>query len=67
MNLSGSDSSSLDNMLEMLVIGGMDLHRALRMLIPPAWQNAQHLDPDLRAFYEFNFMHSRPGTVWPGW
>jgi len=63
VNLSGSDSSSLDNMLEMLIIGGMDLHRALRMLIPPAWQNAQHLDPDLRAFYEFNSMHSE---AWDG-
>ena len=63
VNLSGSDSSSLDNMLEILVTGGMDLHRALRMLIPPAWQNVEHLDPDLRAFYEFNSMHTE---AWDG-
>ncbi len=57
VNRTGSDSSSLDNMLEVLVAGGMDLHRAIRMLIPPAWQNVEQLDADLRAFYEFNSMH----------
>ncbi len=63
VNLSGSDSSSLDNMLEVLLAGGMDLHRAIRMLVPPAWQNVEHLDPDLRAFYEFNSLHTEP---WDG-
>ena len=63
VNRTGSDSSSLDNMLEVLVAGGMDLHRAIRMLIPPAWQNVEHLDPDLRAFYEFNSMHTE---AWDG-
>jgi glutamate synthase (NADPH/NADH) large chain len=38
VNRTGSDSSSLDNMLELLVAGGMDLFRAVRMLVPPAWQ-----------------------------
>ena len=32
---SGSDSASLDNMLELLLAGGMDLFRAMRLLIPP--------------------------------
>ncbi len=63
VNLTGSDSSSLDNMLEVLVMGGMDLFRAMRLLIPPAWQNIEHLDPDLRAFYEYNSMHLEP---WDG-
>ena len=63
VNRTGSDSSSLDNMLEVLVAGGMDLHRAIRMLIPPAWQNVEHLDADLRAFYEFNSMHTE---AWDG-
>ncbi|WP_310600250.1 glutamate synthase large subunit [Desulfobulbus sp.] len=63
VNRTGSDSSSLDNMLEVLVAGGMDLHRAIRMLVPPAWQNVEHLDPDLRAFYEFNSMHTE---AWDG-
>src|SRR5690554_5894072 len=63
VNRTGSDSSSLDNMLEILLLGGMELHRAVRMLIPPAWQNVQHMDADLRAFYEYNSMHVEP---WDG-
>ncbi|MGH1372459.1 MAG: glutamate synthase large subunit [Cellvibrionaceae bacterium] len=63
VNRSGSDSSSLDNMLEVLLTGGMELHRAVRMLVPPAWQNVEHMDPDLRAFYEYNSMHVEP---WDG-
>ncbi|HEX4974982.1 MAG TPA: glutamate synthase large subunit, partial [Pseudomonadales bacterium] len=47
VNREGSDSSSLDNMLEVLVNGGMDLFRAVRMLVPPAWQNMENMDPDL--------------------
>ncbi len=63
VNRTGSDSSSLDNMLEILVGGGMDLFRALRMLVPPAWQNVETLDADLRAFYEFNSKHME---AWDG-
>ena len=59
----GSDSLSLDNMLEVLLAGGMDVFRALRMLMPPAWQNTWELDSDLRAFLEFNSMHMEP---WDG-
>ncbi len=59
----GSDSSSLDNMLELLLAGGLDIFRAMRMLIPPAWQNTGHSDPDLRAFYSYHSMHSEP---WDG-
>jgi glutamate synthase (NADPH) large chain len=63
VNRTGSDSSSLDNMLEILMLGGMELHRAIRMLVPPAWQNIENMDPDLRAFYEYNSMHVEP---WDG-
>ena len=63
VNRTGSDSSSLDNMLEVLLIGGMDLYRAARMLVPPAWQNVEHMDEELKAFYEFNSMHIEP---WDG-
>jgi len=63
VNLTGSDSSSLDNMLDVLITGGMDIFRALRLLIPPAWQNVETMDPDLRAFYEFHSQHIEP---WDG-
>ena len=59
----GSDSYSMDNMLEGLLMGGIDLFRALRLMIPPAWQNVEHMDPELRAFYEYNSMHMEP---WDG-
>jgi glutamate synthase (NADPH/NADH) large chain len=59
----GSDSASLDNMLETFLAGGMDLFRAFRLLIPPAWQNHPQMDEDLRAFYDFNSMHMEP---WDG-
>ncbi|MBY5993563.1 glutamate synthase large subunit [Ferrimonas balearica] len=63
VNQSGSDSSSLDNMLELLLAGGMDLKRAMRLLIPPAWQSNPDMDADLKAFYDFNSMHMEP---WDG-
>ncbi|WP_028773093.1 glutamate synthase large subunit [Shewanella waksmanii] len=63
VNETGSDSSSLDNMLEMLLAGGMDLYRAMRLLIPPAWQSNPEMDEELKAFYDFNSMHMEP---WDG-
>ena len=57
VSMSGSDSNSLDNMLEALIAGGMNIFRAMRLLIPPAWQNVETMDADLRAFYEYNSMH----------
>jgi glutamate synthase (NADPH/NADH) large chain len=59
----GSDSMSLDNMVEGLVMGGAGLFRALRLVVPPAWQNVESMDPDIRAFYEYNSMHMEP---WDG-
>ena len=63
VNRTGSDSSSLDNMLEVLLAGGMDLFRAVRLLVPPAWQNIDYMDADLKAFYEYHSMHMEP---WDG-
>jgi glutamate synthase (NADPH) large chain len=63
VNRTGSDSSSLDNMLDVLLTGGVDMPRALRMLVPPAWQNMELMDPDLKAFYEYHSMHMEP---WDG-
>ena len=60
VNRTGSDSSSLDNMLEMLVTGGMDLHLAVRSLVPPAWQNVEDRDPNHRALYDYLSMHQEP-------
>jgi len=63
VSMSGSDSFSLDNMLEALLAGGMDIFMAMRLLIPRAWQNTDTIDPDVRAFYEYHSMHMEP---WDG-
>ncbi len=63
VNNSGSDSMSLDNMLEVYLRGGMDIFKAMQTLMPPAWQNAEHIDPDLKAFYRFQAIHAEP---WDG-
>ncbi len=59
----GSDSSSMDNMLEALLAGGVNMFRAMRLLVPPAWQNDHTMDADLKAFYDYNSMHMEP---WDG-
>jgi glutamate synthase (NADPH/NADH) large chain len=63
VSLTGSDSQSLDNMLELLLVGGLDPMHAMRMLIPPAWQSVDMIDPDLKAFYEYYARHMEP---WDG-
>jgi glutamate synthase (NADPH) large chain len=63
VSLSGSDSQSLDNMLEVLLMGGLDPLHAMRLLMPPAWHGLDTLDPDLRAFYEYYSVHMEP---WDG-
>jgi len=63
VSLTGSDSQSLDNMLELLLMGGLDPMHAMRLLIPPAWQSVDMIDPDLKAFYEYYATHMEP---WDG-
>jgi len=59
----GSDSQSLDNMLEVLLAGGIDLLAAMRILIPPAYGAQENIDEDLEAFYEYYALHTEP---WDG-
>ncbi|HEY9202975.1 MAG TPA: glutamate synthase large subunit, partial [Sulfurimonas sp.] len=58
-----SDSASADNFFEFLLVNGMDFFKAVRAVIPAAWQNAPHMDPELRAFYEY---HSTVFEAWDG-
>ncbi|OOG43350.1 glutamate synthase large subunit [Rhodanobacter sp. C05] len=59
----GSDSESLDNALEVLLAGGLDLLAAMRVLVPPAFAAREGIDEDLAAFYEYYALHSEP---WDG-
>ncbi|WP_058835814.1 glutamate synthase large subunit [Luteimonas abyssi] len=63
VGMHGSDSQTLDNMLEWLLLGGMDLLQAMRILMPPAMQAVEHRDTDLAAFYEYYSINSEP---WDG-
>ena len=63
INETGSDSSSLDNMVELLAKGGINIFRAIRMVLPPAWQNGQILDAEIKSFHEYNSMHME---AWDG-
>jgi len=58
-----SDSASLDNMVEMLMLSGRSLPHVLMMLIPEAWDENEALDPLQKAFYEY---HSCLMEPWDG-
>jgi glutamate synthase (NADPH/NADH) large chain len=59
----GSDSESLDNALDVLLAGGLDMLTAMRVLVPPAYAAREDLDEDLVGFYEYYALHSEP---WDG-
>jgi glutamate synthase domain-containing protein 2/glutamate synthase domain-containing protein 1/glutamate synthase domain-containing protein 3 len=59
----GSDSSSFDNALELLVQSGRSLPHAMAMLIPEAWDNNPHMDAAKKAFYEYHCSLMEP---WDG-
>jgi glutamate synthase domain-containing protein 2/glutamate synthase domain-containing protein 1/glutamate synthase domain-containing protein 3 len=59
----GSDSMSLDNVLELLVMSGRDLLQAMMMLVPDAWQGMVEMDPAVTACYQYHAMLMEP---WDG-
>ncbi|MFC1512116.1 glutamate synthase large subunit [Candidatus Latescibacterota bacterium] len=59
----GSDSSSFDNVLELLVMGGRSLPHAIMMMIPETWGMKYFMGDDKRAFYEY---HSSIMEPWDG-
>ncbi len=63
VNEVGSDSATLDNALELLVMGGRHLAHALMMLVPEAWGANEDMDPERRAFYEYHACIMEP---WDG-
>ena len=53
INSAGSDSAMLDNTLEFLVMSGMDLPKAVMIMIPEPWSN-NHIMPQKRKdFYQY--------------
>jgi glutamate synthase domain-containing protein 2/glutamate synthase domain-containing protein 1/glutamate synthase domain-containing protein 3 len=50
----GSDSSAIDNALELLVNGGRSIAHAMMMLVPEAWGEKYPIGPDQRGFFEYH-------------
>jgi glutamate synthase (NADPH) large chain len=61
----GSDSASLDNVLELLVLSGRSLPHAMMMLIPQAWEHNNKIAKKLKDFYQYHacFMESWDGPA----
>ena len=59
----GSDTASLDEVLELLTTSGRDVLHAMAMLVPDAWENLHDMEPELRAFYEYHACLMEP---WDG-
>jgi glutamate synthase (ferredoxin) len=54
IDLSGSDSAMVDNVLELLTRAGRDLPHSMAMLMPEAWENLVDMHPDRHAFYRYH-------------
>jgi glutamate synthase (NADPH/NADH) large chain len=58
-----SDSASLDNVLEFMVMSGKSLPHAMAMLVPESWNKKNPISDNLRAFYEYHSTFMEP---WDG-
>ncbi|WP_106600102.1 glutamate synthase large subunit [Chitinophaga ginsengisoli] len=58
-----SDSASLDNVVELLLLTGRSLPHVMMMLIPEAWDGNDDMDPVKKAFYEYHASLMEP---WDG-
>ncbi len=59
----GSDSMALDNALELLYHSGRSLPHAMMMLVPEAWERAEDMADEKRAFYQY---HGNLMDPWDG-
>ena len=58
-----SDSASLDNVLEFLIMSGLSLPQAMAILIPESFNDKNPISDDLKAFYEYHSILMEP---WDG-
>ena len=58
-----SDSASLDNVLEFLMLSGLSLPQAMAVLVPESFGQTNPISEDLRAFYEYHSILMEP---WDG-
>lgn len=58
-----SDSASLDNVLEFLIMSGKSLPHAMAMLVPESFNSKNPISDGVKAFYEYHSMLMEP---WDG-
>jgi glutamate synthase (NADPH/NADH) large chain len=58
-----SDSASLDNVFEFLMMSGLSLPQAMAILIPESFNDKNPISEDLKAFYEYHSILMEP---WDG-
>ena len=58
-----SDSASLDNVFEFLMMSGMSLPQAMAILVPESFNDKNPISEDLKAFYEYHSILMEP---WDG-
>jgi len=54
VSLTGSDSASFDNVVELLYHGDRSLPHALMMLVPEPWEQLPDMPAERHAFYDFH-------------
>ena len=58
-----SDSASLDNVLEFLVMSGLSLPHAMAVMVPESFNDKNPISEELKAFYEYHSILMEP---WDG-
>ena len=58
-----SDSASLDNVFEFLVMSGLSLPHAMSVMVPESFNDKNPISEDLKAFYEYHSILMEP---WDG-
>jgi glutamate synthase (NADPH) large chain len=61
IDVRGSDSAKLDNVVELLVMSGRSLPHVMMMVIPEAWEKDPEMSAEKKAFYEYH------GTLMEPW
>jgi glutamate synthase (ferredoxin) len=63
VDVNSSDTGRLDNVVELVTLGGRDIKHTLKMLIPQAWEKDPDMPPLVKGFFRY---HSSLMEPWDG-
>ncbi|GIV83967.1 MAG: glutamate synthase [Candidatus Roseilinea sp.] len=63
VDVTSSDTGRLDNVIELLTLGGRDIRHAVKMCIPQAWEKDPDLSPAVKGFFRYHAALMEP---WDG-